>query len=63
MIEDDPGIWNNLIKKKLKVDHKTIFYHVNKLKELELVKLKKDGRKKKIYPNFDSEFYNNRNLD
>lgn len=63
MIEENPGIWNNLIKKKFKVDHKTIHYHVQKLKELDLIKLKKDGRKKKIYPNFDSDFYNNRPND
>jgi len=63
MIEANPGIWNNLIKNKFKVDHKTIYYHVQKLKELNLIKLKKDGRKKKIYPNFDSDFYNNRSTD
>ena len=61
MIEENPGIWNNLIKNKFKVDHKTIHYHIQKLKELNLIELKKEGRKKKIYPNFDSEFYNERN--
>ncbi|TFF85722.1 MAG: hypothetical protein EU517_01310 [Promethearchaeota archaeon] len=59
-IEENPGIWNNLIKKKFKVDHKTIHYHIQKLKELDLIRLKKDGRKKKIYPNFDSDFYSDR---
>jgi len=34
---------------------------IQKLKELNLIELKKEGRKKKIYPNFDSEFYNERN--
>ena len=34
MIEKEPGLWNNLITKRLKVDHKTIQYHVDKLKEL-----------------------------
>jgi predicted transcriptional regulator len=63
MIEEDPGIWNNLIKKKMKVDHKTIHYHVNKLKELGLITFRKEGRKNKIYPNFDADFYNNRNSD
>ena len=53
MIEEKPGIWNNLITKKFEVDHKTIQYHLNKLKELDLIKLKKDGRKKKIYKNLD----------
>ncbi|MFX1414886.1 MAG: winged helix-turn-helix transcriptional regulator, partial [Promethearchaeota archaeon] len=54
MIEKEPGLWNNLITKRLKVDHKTIQYHVNKLKELGLINFRKDGRKKKIYPNLES---------
>ncbi|MFX0018145.1 MAG: winged helix-turn-helix transcriptional regulator [Promethearchaeota archaeon] len=58
MIENEPGLWSNLITKRFKVDHKTIQYHVNKLKELELINFKKDGRKKKIYPNLDSEYFN-----
>jgi len=58
MIEEKPGIWNNLITKKFKVDHKTIQYHLNKLYELGLIKLKKEGRKKKIYPNLDSDYFN-----
>jgi len=58
MIEKEPGLWNNLITKRLKVDHKTIQYHVDKLKELGLINFKKDGRKKKIYPNLDSEYFN-----
>lgn len=58
MIEREPGIWNNFITKKMKVDHKTIQYHIDKLIELDLINFKKEGRKKKIYPNFDSEYYN-----
>jgi DNA-binding transcriptional ArsR family regulator len=61
MIEHEPGIWNNLITKKFKVDHKTIYYHLNKLQELGLIKLEKEGRKKKIYPNFESEYYKIKN--
>jgi predicted transcriptional regulator len=61
MIEDKPGIWNNIITKKFKVDHKTIHYHIYKLNELGLIKLKKEGRKKKIYPNFESEYYKHKN--
>jgi predicted transcriptional regulator len=60
MIEKEPGLWNNLITKRLKVDHKTIQYHVNKLKDLGLVNFKKDGRKKKIYPNLDAEYFNDK---
>ena len=58
MIEKEPGIWNNLITKKFKVDHKTIHYHLNKLYDLGLIKSKKDGRKKKIYPNLESDYFN-----
>ncbi|MHA2038265.1 MAG: hypothetical protein ACW98X_17645 [Promethearchaeota archaeon] len=61
MIEDEPGIWNNIITKKFKVDHKTIHYHLNKLFELGLIKSKKEGRKKKIFPNFESEYYKHKN--
>jgi len=57
MIEREPGIWNNFITKRMKVDHKTIQYHINKLIELNLINFRKEGRKKKIYPNFDSEYY------
>lgn len=59
MIEKEPGIWNSVITKRKKVDHKTIFYHINKLLDLDLINTKKEGRKKKFYPNFDSEYYNN----
>ncbi len=58
MIEKDPGIWNNLITKKLKVDHKTILYHINKLEELGLINFKKEGRKKRIFPNLESDYFN-----
>jgi len=63
MIEKKPGIWNNFITKRMKVDHKTIQYHINKLIELNLINFKKEGRKKKIYPNFDSEYYKKKNDD
>jgi len=69
MIEEEPGLWNNLITKKLEVDHKTIQYHINKLKELNLIRFRKEGRKKKIYPNLDAEYFEkkkdseNQNLD
>jgi DNA-binding transcriptional ArsR family regulator len=63
MIENEPGIWNNLITKKFKVDHKTIHYHLSKLQDLGLIKSEKEGRKKKIYPNFDSDYYKLKNGD
>jgi DNA-binding transcriptional ArsR family regulator len=58
MIEKTPGVWNSLITKEFKVDHKTIQYHLNKLIELGLITFEKEGRKKKIYPNFESDYYN-----
>ncbi|MFX1430081.1 MAG: winged helix-turn-helix transcriptional regulator, partial [Promethearchaeota archaeon] len=58
-IEKNPGLWNNIITKKFKLDHKTIQYHLDKLIDLDLIKYKKDGRKKKIYPNFEAEYFTN----
>jgi predicted transcriptional regulator len=58
MIEKEPGLWNNLITKRLKVDHKTIRYHLEKLNDLNLIRFRTDGRKKKIFPNLDSDYFN-----
>jgi len=60
MIEKEPGLWNSIITKHFKVDHKTVQYHVNKLKELNLINFKSDGRKKKIFPNLESAYFNNK---
>ena len=62
MIEKEPGLWNSIITKHFKVDHKTIQYHINKLKDLNLINFKSDGRKKKIFPNLDSDYYNNKDM-
>jgi len=58
MIEKEPGIWNSIITQRQKVDHKTIHYHIKKLINLGLVLIKKEGRKKKLYPNLDSDYFN-----
>ena len=58
MIEKEPGIWNSIITQRQKVDHKTIHYHISKLIDLELVIIKKEGRKKKLFPNLDSDYFN-----
>jgi predicted transcriptional regulator len=58
MIEKEPGIWNSIITQRQKVDHKTIHYHISKLIDLELVTTKKEGRKKKLFPNLDSDYFN-----
>ncbi len=60
MIEKEPGLWNSVITKHFKVDHKTIQYHVDKLKDLNLINFKSEGRKKKIFPNLESDYFNNK---
>lgn len=50
MINEDPGMWNSKITEKLEINRKTIAYHIEKLKELNLIEIKRYGRKKKIYP-------------
>ena len=62
MIEKEPGLWNSIITKRFKVDHKTIQYHVKKLVDLNLVHFKSEGRKKKIFPNFESDYFNNKDI-
>ena len=60
MIEKEPGLWNSVITKHFKVDHKTIQYHISKLKDLNLIHFRTEGRKKKIYPNLESDYFNNK---
>ncbi len=60
MIERNPGIYNNLITKKFRVDHKTIHYHLKKLFDLGIIYSEKIGRKKQLFPNLDSEYYNSK---
>lgn len=60
LIENDPGIWNNKITNKLKINRKTIEYHIEKLIELNLIKKKKEGNKKHLYVNLDSEYFRNK---
>jgi len=60
MIEKEPGLWNSVITKHFKVDHKTIQYHINKLKDLNLIQFRSEGRKKKIFPNLESDYFNNK---
>ncbi|MHA1509117.1 MAG: hypothetical protein ACTSO6_10490 [Promethearchaeota archaeon] len=60
MIEKEPGLWNSIITKHFKVDHKTIQYHINKLNDLNLIHFRSEGRKKKIYPNLESDYFNNK---
>jgi DNA-binding transcriptional ArsR family regulator len=60
MIEREPGLWNSVITKRFKVNHKTIQYHIGKLNDLNLIKFRSEGRKKKIFPNLESDYFNNK---
>jgi len=60
MIEKEPGLWNSVITKRFKVNHKTIQYHIGKLKDLNLIQFRSEGRKKKIFPNLESDYFNNK---
>ena len=60
MIEREPGLWNSVITKRFKVNHKTIQYHLGKLNDLNLIKFRSEGRKKKIFPNLESDYFNNK---
>jgi predicted transcriptional regulator len=62
MIEEDPGIWNKKITNKLKIHRKTIQYHIDKLLELGLVYRKRDGSKKRIFPNLEEEYFKDNSL-
>ena len=59
MIEKEPGIWNSVITKKLKINRKTIQYHIKKLIDLGLIYTEKFGSKKKLFIRIDSEYFNN----
>ncbi|MBY9005743.1 MAG: winged helix-turn-helix transcriptional regulator [Candidatus Lokiarchaeota archaeon] len=59
IIENKPGIYNQILANELSVDHKTISYHVNKLVKLELISIKKKGRIKMFFPNLEAEYFVN----
>jgi len=50
MIEENPGTYGSEIANKLDLDHKTVKYHIEKLKEINLIEDKKVGRQKLLYP-------------
>lgn len=54
-IEDEPGIYANIIAKALSLDHKTVKYHVGKLTEKGLVTVKKAGRTNRLFPAVGNE--------
>lgn len=53
LIEENPGTYGSEIAEKLNLDHKTVNYHVEKLKEINMVETKKVGRKKLLYPHLN----------
>ena len=59
MIGNEPGIWNNLITKKLKINRKTIEYHIKKLMDLGLIYTEKTGSKRKLFLKKDSDYFSN----
>jgi predicted transcriptional regulator len=61
MILENPGIWNAKITDELETHRKTIQYHIDKLIDLGLIYKKSDGRKKKIYPNLEAEYFKDNN--
>jgi hypothetical protein len=50
IIENEPGIYGNIIAKRLGLDHKTIKYHVDKLVDARLIVAEKEGRTRKLTP-------------
>ncbi|MBN2151476.1 MAG: winged helix-turn-helix transcriptional regulator [Candidatus Lokiarchaeota archaeon] len=56
IIEAEPGIYGNIIAKRLGLDHKTVKYHVDKLVEAKLVVAEKDGRTRKLAPRLQTTF-------
>ncbi len=59
IISEEPGIWNNKIAKKLKINRKTIDYLVKKLIDLGLIYGREDGSKRKLFLKLDSKYFNN----
>jgi len=53
LIEESPGTYANEIAEKLDLDHKTVKYHIEKLKENKLIEDKKVGRKNLLYSHFN----------
>jgi predicted transcriptional regulator len=50
LIDDNPGIYQNQIAKRLDIDHKTVKYHIDKLIENEIIYMKKEKGNKGFYP-------------
>jgi predicted transcriptional regulator len=53
LIEENPGTYGSKIANKLDLDHKTVKYHIEKLKDINMVETKKVGRKNLLYPHLN----------
>ena len=61
MIKKEPGTWNSVITKKLKINRKTIEYHIKKLIDLGVIYTEKKGSKKNLFLKSDTDNFNNTN--
>ncbi len=55
IIGDNPGIHPSKIAHRMELNHKTVKYHVDKLKDVDLVIVKKEGRKNLLYSNIPKD--------
>ncbi|MHA1192173.1 MAG: ArsR family transcriptional regulator [Promethearchaeota archaeon] len=53
-------MWNNSITKKMKINRKTIQYHIKKLSDLGLIYSEKIGNKKKLFLKSVSDYFNHK---
>ncbi len=50
IINDNPGIYQRQIAKRLDLNHKTVKYHIDKLIEVGAIKIEESNSKKGLYP-------------
>ena len=50
LIKDNPGIYQNQIAKRMDLNHKTVKYHLDKLRDADIIISKKLGRRNLFYP-------------
>jgi predicted transcriptional regulator len=57
LIKENPGIWNSKISEELETHRKTLEYHIEKLIDLDLIYKKRDGNKKRLFPNLEKQYF------
>jgi predicted transcriptional regulator len=50
LVADNPGMYQNEIARRMGLDHKTVWYHLDKLVTAVLISSRKDGRRTRFYP-------------